>query len=112
MTSTGMPASSSACRTPRWARPREPPPDRTSPTARPAIHRARRPMSCAEEQKSVVVCTAHKVTIGCDATCSEQSTCASSSGSSWQTAENFVIKVAWSWLPHDTTHDRQSHFRS
>ncbi len=47
MTSTGTPAVSRACRTPRCARPRDPPPLRTSPTALPAIHRASRAMSCA-----------------------------------------------------------------
>jgi hypothetical protein len=37
--SSGTPASSRAVKTPRCARPREPPPDSTSPTARPAIQR-------------------------------------------------------------------------
>lgn len=45
MMSTGTPASSRACSTPKWASPREPPPDRTSPTALPAIQRPRRARS-------------------------------------------------------------------
>ena len=46
MTSMGTPASSKAWSTPRCARPREPPPLSTKPTALPAIQRATRAMSC------------------------------------------------------------------
>ena len=47
MMSTGTPASSRACNTPRWASPLDPPPERTSPTALPAIHRPNRARSCS-----------------------------------------------------------------
>jgi len=51
MTSTGTPASSRACRTPRCANPLEPPPLRTRPTALPAIHRASLAISCQRSQR-------------------------------------------------------------